>query len=1332
MKKDLSEFTGLYSLSKTLRFELVPQGKTKDTFVKWIEEIEKQEIDEDQLVLTNYLAHDNRRARHYQIVKEILDAFHREFIDNAMKDFKFTGLDDFFLYYHSQKAKEPKKEKLEDVQKKLRKQVSERFMKHPDYGKLWGDDLFNPSKKENREEGILYYWLQDRPTVKEKIIEKMKLPQDVDFYKILSDFRYFKTYFEGFNKNRENLYVESDDSTAIAYRLVHENLPKFIDNISSFEKAKATEVANNFNQLQEELKECFNGRAIDKIFAPLAYSDFLTQTQIDVYNAVIGGKTLDNGTKIKGLNEYINLYNQQQTDKTKRLPKLKPLYKQILSDRNAISWLPEEFKTDKEVLESIEKCYREIHEHVFYKQKEGEHSLIELLSNLKDFDLHKIYLRNDTGLTDISQKMFGQWGVIQKAIEKRYENDFPQKNKESQEKYQERKEKYFKDFDSISIGFINDCLELLGEGYNKKVEDYFAALGKEEKENKEDKETKSLFEIVAGNYKNAEGLLKTDYQGSSLAQDPVAVEKLKLLLDSIKAVQWFVKPLLGKGNEADKDEKFYGEFTELWKTLDQITPLYNKVRNYMTKKPYSEEKIKLNFENSTLLDGWDVNKEADNTSVILRKDGLYYLAIMDKKHNKVFKKEFQANSGACFEKMEYKFFKDITTMIPKCSTQLNEVKAHFENNENDFILDNENFSKPLIITKDVFELNNKTYNDKKMFQIDYLRQTGDENNYKRALNTWISFCLTFLKSYKSTDNYNFTKLRNSEDYHRVDEFYEEVNVLLYKISFRNIPENYINQLVEEGKLYLFKIYNKDFSPYSKGTPNMHTLYWKILFDPENLKNVVYKLNGQAEVFFRKSSIKQENTVIHPAKQALNNKNELNQKKQSTFAYDIVKDKRYSLDKFQFHVPITMNFKGIGLNNINAQVNQFIKDNSDDIHIIGIDRGERHLLYLTLINPKGEIVKQFSLNEIVNEYKGNTYRTNYHDLLDKREKARLEERESWKTIETIKELKEGYISQVVHKIAELMVQYNAIVVLEDLNLGFIRGRQKVEKSVYQKFEKMLIDKLNYLVDKKKAPTEVGGTLNALQLTNKFESFKTMGKQSGFLFYVPAWNTSKMDPVTGFVTLFDTRYDNVKSAQAFFAKFDAIRYNAEKGYFEFVVNDYTRFSGKAEGTRQNWVICTYGSRIVTFRNPDKNSQWDSKEVQLTQEFINFFNHYNIDYKSSGLKEAIVSRADKTFFYNEGKEHKNDPEGLLQLFKLTLQMRNSITGTDVDYLISPVADNNGVFFDSRQVGDKLPKDADANGAYNIARKGMWVVEQIKQAPDIKKVKLAISNKEWLQYIQ
>lgn len=542
--------------------------------------------------------------------------------------------------------------------------------------------------------------------------------------------------------------------------------------------------------------------------------------------------------------------------------------------------------------------------------------------------------------------------------------------------------------------------------------------------------------------------------------------------------------------------------------------------------------------------------------------------------------------------------------------------------------------------------------------------------------------------------------------------------------------DYIDDLVDKGKLYLFQIYSKDFSLHSKGKPNLHTMYWKALFDQRNLEDVVYKLNGKAEIFYRKKSIDDEGSVVHRAKEAITNKNPLNVKKQSTFVYDIIKDKRYTVDKFQFHVPIMMNFKAEGKNDLNIDVLNYLKDNSD-VNIIGVDRGERHLIYVSLINQKGEILEQFTLNEIANHYKidnGNDMKvcTSYHTLLDAKEKERDNARKNWGTIETIKELKEGYISQVVHKIARMMVKYNAIVVMEDLNFGFKRGRFKVEKQVYQKFEKMLVDKLNYLVFKEPKKDQPS-LYNAFQLTNKFKSFRELGKQTGFLFYVPAWNTSKIDPTTGFVDLFYLKYESVSKAQQFFKKFESIRYNVEKGYFEFTVNDYSEFNPKAEGTKLDWVICTYGERIKTFRNSAKNKEWDNERVNLTEQFKKLFDKFNVVYaRGEELQMQIANKDEKIFF-----------EKLLSLLRLTLQMRNSMIGSsksEDDYLISPVRNSGGLFYDSRRAHNGLPRDADGNGAYHIAKKGLWILEEINKSEgsDWKKLKLAISNKEWLNFAQ
>ena len=1298
MAKKFDDFTRLYPLSKTLRFEAKPIGATLKNIIK-----------------SGLLDEDEHRAASYVKVKKLIDEYHKVFIDRVLDDGCLTienkgkkdSLEEYYESYMSKSNDENANKAFKEIQGNLRSVIANKLTKDKGYANLFGNKLIESYKdKDDTKKIIDSDLIQFINTAEPSKLDSMS--QD-EAKELVKEFWGFTTYFVGFFDNRKNMYTSEEKSTGIAYRLVNENLPKFIDNMEAFKKAIAKpEIQANMEELYSNFAEYLNVESIQEMFQLDYYDMLLTQKQIDVYNAIIGGKTdEDHDVKIKGINEYINLYNQQHKDE--KLPKLKALFKQILSDRNAISWLPEEFNSDQEVLDAIKDCYERLSENVL-----GDKVLKSLLCSLSDYNLNGIFVRNDLQLTDISQKTFGHWSVIQNAIMQNIKNVAPaRKRKESEEDYEKRISDIFKKADSFSIQYINDCLNEMDDNNLHAVDGYFATLGAV---NIPTMQRENLFALIQNAYTDISDLLDTPYpENKNLAQDKTNVAKVKALLDAIKSLQHFVKPLLGMGDESDKDERFYGELASLWTELDTVTPLYNMIRNYMTRKPYSQKKIKLNFENPQLLGGWDANKEKDYATIILRRNGLYYLAIMNKDSKKLLGKAMPSD-GECYEKMVYKFFKDVTTMIPKCSTQLKDVQAYFKVNTDDLVLNSKAFNKPLTITKEVFDLNNVLYGKYKKFQKGYLTTTGDNVGYTHAVNVWIKFCMDFLDSYDSTCIYDFSSLK-PESYLSLDSFYQDVNLLLYKLSFTDVSASFIDQLVDEGKMYLFQIYNKDFSDYSKGTPNMHTLYWKALFDERNLADVVYKLNGQAEMFYRKKSIDYTHPT-HPANHPIQNKNKDNKKKESVFEYDLVKDRRYTVDKFLFHVPITMNFKSVGSENINQKVREYLQQ-ADDTHIIGIDRGERHLLYLVVIDMQGNIKEQFTLNEIVNEYNGNTYRTNYHDLLDTREEERLTARQSWQTIENIKELKEGYLSQVVHKITQLMVKYHAVVVLEDLNKGFMRGRQKVEKQVYQKFEKMLIDKLNYLVDKKADTAQSGGLLNAYQLTSKFDSFQKLGKQSGFLFYIPAWNTSKIDPVTGFVNLLDTRYQNTEKAKAFFSKFDAIRYNADKDWFEFNL-DYDKFGTKAEGTRTTWTLCTQGNRICTFRNAEKNSQWDNHEVDLTRELKSLFEHYHINI-CGNLKEEICSQTDKAFF-----------SGLLHILKLTLQMRNSITGTETDYLVSPVADENGVFYDSRSCGDTLPENADANGAYNIARKGLMLIRQIKEAKELDKVKFDISNKAWLNFAQ
>ena len=91
------------------------------------------------------------------------------------------------------------------------------------------------------------------------------------------------------------------------------------------------------------------------------------------------------------------------------------------------------------------------------------------------------------------------------------------------------------------------------------------------------------------------------------------------------------------------------------------------------------------------------------------------------------------------------------------------------------------------------------------------------------------------------------------------------------------------------------------------------------------------------------------------------------------------------------------------------------------------------------------------------------------------------------------------------------------------------------------------------------------------------------------------------------------------------------------------------------------------------------------------------------------------------------------LFYAFQKTLQMRNSNATTEEDYILSPVVHNGKQFCTIDEVNkgknaegnwiSKLPVDADANGAYHIALKGLYLLMN----PQTKK----IENEKWFKFM-
>ena len=1416
MKRTFEDFIGLYSVAKTLRFELKPVGKT-------LENVRKGE----------FLAKDATRAEQYRRAKKIIDAYHKAFIEEAFAGFEFPEgtLKEFADRYAALKqAKRRKKEKKEDGSKpskeELKKREEELKKRKEELKKAEKD--FQSSQETMRKnvvaafkrEGIKdkFANLFKKELIREKLPawsgENLTEEQKQDKTELLEAFSKFTTYFKGFHENRRNFYVDKEQSTAIAFRVVHQNLTKFLDNVAAWEKFIETygkdENWLEFQAIAEkETAEERDGKSLAKIFSVEHFEKCLNQTGIDRYNAILGGKTTGEtgGVKKRGVNEALNLFRQRKIrdgahfDK-KSIPGMIELFKQILSDRVALSFLPQAFEDDGEVVKSIGEFYAT---QWIEKDEEGKTNaerILELLEKLAgdDFDLEQIYLRRKEW-RKLSFEIFGVWSLIDDALlesakrngELAKDEKALAKLESNPEKWEKAKRKWEKETAYLPLETVENAVrEFLADKANQeKVEDWkrekendrderYASFGKgrpltdyfkgartrfptEKKRKREDGTEEETFEETL-EYRGLRREIQERFETFRTAVEPYAeskdskliqqkdeVRKVKSLMDALMTFHRFCKPLYvdsrskkkeEKGEGLDKDNAFYGAFEPCYESLRKVIPLYDKTRNYFSRKPYGTGKYKLNFEEGALAEGWDVNREKANLCVLLRREGNYYLAVMDKRHKHLFDAEKfpEMKAGTReehFEKVVYRQISDAAKDIQN----LIEIKA------GTFLRFTKNLDELKKHIPEIAEIKNKgTYMGENV-----VREDLDKfiEYYKRAASSyWKEFDLTF---------------KPTAEYANFKDFTDHINAQGYKVRFSLIAKHYIDRMVDEGKLYLFQIYNKDFSPNSKGRKNLHTLYWQALFAEKNLAEtpVVFKLSGGAELFYREKTL--DGKTVHRRGEKLVPRNDSNGRavpdeirreigaywngkkryenleedakkikeklSPNEFRYDIVKDGRYAEDKFLFHVPLTINFGRDDSYYFNRKVNDYVREHPE-MAVIGIDRGERHLAYYAVVGPDRKIIKQGSFNAIEEKSAtGGSRKVDYQSKLHLKEKERDEARKSWGTVENIKELKEGYLSRVVHEIALLMQKYHAVVVLEDLNFGFKRGRFKVEKQVYQKLEKMLIDKLNYLVFKDRKAGEDGEISRGYQLTAPFESFSKMGKQTGFLYYLPAYKTSKVCPATGFMNLLDLRYSNMENAKDLIGRFDSVRFNPQAGYFEFAM-DYEKFKTHGTSHRKKWTVCTHGD--LRYRYDSKTRK--SEACNVSAELKALLENKEIEFaEGDELKEKILAVDDAGFF-----------KSLLFFIRLTMELRHAKSGTDEDFILSPVKDDKGRFFDSRNFdgdsgmpadGDSgMPADADANGAYHIALKGLLAMEKIRKAKDETedKAALAVKNEDWIAYVQ
>lgn len=1471
-KKDFSQFTNKYSLSKTLRFELKPVGKTLEKM--------KTNFAYDQDLKT--FLKDQKIEDAYQALKPFIDEIHKEFITSSLESERAKKID-FTSYFEAYKAKKDDKgekvlrEKIGELYKIGEENIKSAYQ----YGWKWNKKQKNLDKhhkldwkvggKEKHGAGIM---VSPDILYAAATIAKKKGLEESDITKHLKVLEGFFTYFSGFKQNRANYYEVDEKATAIATRIVHENLPKFCDNVLSFEERK-NEYLEAYNFLKRQgistqIKDVEAEAISEDYFTISFFNTCLSQSQIEKYNKVIGCYNL-----------LINLYNQakkfekKDSDKTKnsfkKLPQFKKLYKQIGCGEKKSLFDKLEYDKEEDVLEkdkkrqeagevlSVEELLKKANEagEKYFSDK-GKNSAEEVKTVPQFID----WLKENSGdwsgfywtnkaVNTISNKYFASWYAIFgkiKDVSKKYDTVAT---------YNEKREQQIKLRDAVEL---KGLFELLDQSVDTNIEQWWENFFKksvwEEPKAKETQEEKKeleqwekrmekikkakspsealmqLFyldinEHVQAFIDESENILALGEKYEKYKENEESKRKIKAWMEEARSVNAMLRYFLVREGKI-KGDILNSELINIVKMLTDGESgevnwfkWYDLLRNYLTQKPQDntkENKLKLNFENSVLAGGWDVNEESKKSCVILYnpQDRKRYLVIMNKNNLNLFEESWEHGRGEnCkiinnplyeirseehWNKMEYNFWSDVSKMIPKCSTQLRRVISHFKKNNNDFIFpvgykvtSGEEFLEECKITKDQFELNNKVYklednkiiskmrydldsNEEKKFVKGFQKkywqilvkhanpeisakdvgsrweafikngpQTIEDKIYAKNLEKWIDFCKYFLSKYPKTIIFDYD-FQESSQYKSVDQFNRDVDLGSYTLKInKKVNKKVIDEYVKDGKIYLFEIKNQD-SNNGKSNDhqnNLHTIYWDSVF--KQLKNRP-KLSGGAEIFYRRGLMDDE--IV---------------KKKDSKGKEVIENYRFSKEKFIFHVPVVLNFC-LNNQNINSFVNNNVFVANNDLRFLGLDRGEKHLVYYALVDCNGNMIDQGSLNidfkdkdgkprsikKTKQVYNENTKKwepkevdcKNYNDLLDVAAANRDEARKNWQVIGNIKNLKEGYISQVVHEIVTKVTQKPTFIVLEDLNTNFKRGRQKIDKSVYQKFELALAKKLNFVVDKKANPGEIGSVTRALQLTPPVQNYGDIEnkKQVGIMLYTRANYTSQTDPITGWrktIYLKSGSQEDIKKQIK--DAFTDIGFDGNDYYFQYT----------DENTGKEWKLWSgkNGADLVRYRGKrteDKNI-WKTDRVAIKEKLDKIFDGFD---KNQSLYAQI---------YDEGKEiarcdtDHSAWESLRFVIDVIQQIRNSggenitVNNPDDDnFLLSPVRDENGNHFDSRKVdkNDKTkPHDADANGAFNIARKGVimnahikrWIDEDRKMLKSSKGNKkkpdldLFVSDKEW-----
>ena len=1323
--QNVESFINLYGLTKVVRFELCPIPETK----RWMNEFGRIFTDYDgRNEDDNFFATDLRIAEAKQIIQNVLNAVHEHIINTALTSEEIRMMD-ISNYYALSNLRNPN---LEDEEKQLRVFLEKCFEKP--LKQFY--DVFPSKKNSNKEKNISAYI---NVLGEAKMLDYLKSNatnytstghSKTDIEKACDDFKGYWGLLSQYIENRKNYYVfDKEQDTSVATRIVSDILPVFCKNCKQYAS----------RQTAYDAIESFNS----SIYKPEFFYNYISQAGIESYNRIISSN-----------NTLVNLYNQQQEQRCGRINEFIKLHKQIGCKETGEKERPQICKdwesTESEIQGiSLEAKLWEIVQlaDAVIAPKEADmlsprvYNLISWLEEVETWD--GMYV-TDKALRAISSRYLDDWSSLEQLLVRDKSVGTYNKNKEPGER--------FKLNSAVELRPVFQALD--GKNFNSTFKkdvykDYRTVLDRNLPL------SRNLVNILCYDIKQK---VVVDYPGYAQAIKTLLVGKLSneqkegyfQREENIDIIRNYLDCILSIVRDvcffSVRQNKIKGDPYNM-KLLQIVSSLldtelgnrrrwYDEVRNYVLRLPQDDvkdNKLKLNFMSSSLLKGWSVGQEETKLSLILKKDDAYYLCILK-------------NEKGCKKLFEYNTEKQDNSIYGK------------DEQDNAFRMLVRDLSFRTLVGKGYVAMHKKKY--------------SEEDDADAILHAQQLIQQNYLK------NYPLLASVVNRQYLSKNEFQTDVEAVLSgyaQCQYTPIDWSLIERYANEGMIYVFRIHSKDYKGNSKGKRDLQTIYWEDVLSG----NSQHQLAAYGEIFRREAiSPHKRKPIRHLKGSILVNKHDADGNPISDSIYtivysilnnkdlpktvdkkdveraqllidkkkivykeawmDITKDARfYDEAKYFLHNPISLNYTARGFDGrafsvdapyytINPIIQEAMYKSGMSPSFIGIDRGEKHLVYACKVNDEGVILSCSHYDKVNG--------VDYLKKLEEKATTRLEAKQGWKQQESIKNLKDGYISHVVHKLLTDTIPLGSknvipsYIVLEKLSREMKRGRQKIEKQVYQKFELALANKLNFYVSKDVEEGKPGSIQKPLQFVPPIRTFEQIDKKDSFgiMLYTRANYTSVTDPLTGWrKTIYIASGTDKEILEQLYNAFIDIR---------FVGKDYV-FTYEDQNTHHRWDL--YSG--ICGKSLDRFEYNKSKRQYVAYNIVDVLDRLFVDFDKS---ESLLVQMKNGVKLRKIEDNRTAYESLRKAINMIQQIRN--TGNKIEddnFLQSPVR-KEGKHFDTRHSEEfgnlKHIVDADANGAYNIARKGIIMNAHYKYwfehgKPTVKSKKEAsallwyVSDREW-----